>query len=329
MASGSGAYVLHAELAGRMSGYRLQPFSPWWTLFPPAMKAFADPCADLIHTGADYGLFLRRRGVPQVLTLHNYVCDSFMRPYSSPLQYLHYRTDLRVFLRRSLHCAEAVVAVSRYVMDRVRDDLEIARPVRLIYNGVDEQRFVPGGKPRRRGPLRVFFCGNLNRRKQPQLLIPLANALGEGFEIHYTAGLAGAGVLHGEPDAHAATLKNLGSIRHADMPEIYRSMDVLFMPSVREGFGLCVAEAMACGLPVVAADSSALPELVENGQGGYLCPPGDLQCYVRALEDIAESSTQARQMGEYNRTRVEERFTLSRMVNEYRMLFEEVMATLG
>ena len=60
------------------------------------------------------------------------------------------------------------------------------------------------------------------------------------------------------------------------MPERYGSMDILLMPSVREGFGLSIAEAMACGLPVVATNCSAIPELIDDGKGGFLCPPGPL-----------------------------------------------------
>jgi len=331
MPTGNGAYVLHEQLASRIKGYRMRPYSPWWTLFPAALPAFSSSRADLIHSSSDYGLFFKRRRVPLVATVHNYVCDSFMRPYSSRFQYLHYQTDLRMFTRRTLETADRVVAISRFMIDRVRDDLGISVPMRLIYNGVDEQQFTPAATSLRRvgAPIRILFCGNLNRRKRPDLLVPLANALGDGFEIHYTEGLAAVGALHEKPLPSAASLHNLGKVAHANMSEVYRSMDVLFMPSVREGFGLCVAEAMACGLPVVAADASALPELVHQGQGGYRCPIDDVAAYARALKRIAESPEQTKRMGEYNRALVEDRFTLSRMVSEYKMLFEEVMDETG
>ena len=109
------------------------------------------------------------------------------------------------------------------------------------------------------------------------------------------------------------------------MPKVYRQMDALFMPSVREGFGLCVAEAMASGLPVVACGESAIPELVVDQVGGHLCPIDDLDCYADAIRSLAESAERSRLMGEYNRARVEEKFTLSRMVREYQELFTEVM----
>lgn len=47
MPTGNGAYVLHEQLAGRIPGYRMRPYSPWWTLFPPALPAFARGQSDL------------------------------------------------------------------------------------------------------------------------------------------------------------------------------------------------------------------------------------------------------------------------------------------
>jgi glycosyltransferase involved in cell wall biosynthesis len=293
-------------------------------LLPPALSSFTDANADLIHCGADYGLFLKRRGVPMVATVHNYTSDRFMRPFSSGLQYLHYRTDLRWFTRQTLQTADAVVVISAFMARLVREDLGISRPLRLIYNGVDEQRFTPAMTRRTPGPFRVLFCGNLMRRKRADLLVPLADALGSGFEICYTAGLARAATLHQHPKPGAAAMYNLGQVRHADMPDLYRRMDLLFMPSVREGFGLCVAEAMACGLPIVACRESAMPELVVEGQGGRLCPIDDLERYATAVRELTRDPAAAQQMGAFNRARVEDLFTLDRMVREYKELFEAV-----
>jgi len=96
------------------------------------------------------------------------------------------------------------------------------------------------------------------------------------------------------------------------------------MPSVREGFGLCVAEAMACGLPVVACRESATPELVEHGNGGMLCAVDDVPAFAAAFCQLADDSTLGSRMGEFNRARVEQMFTQERMVREYRELFEAV-----
>jgi glycosyltransferase involved in cell wall biosynthesis len=319
MPRGSGALVLHAELAKQLAGYRLRTYSPWWTLLPPLLPWLGRGGADLIHNSADYGIWFKRRDVPLVVTLHNYVSDRFMRDYSSRLQYLHYRTDLRWFTRRTLLAADATVAVSHFVADLTRQDLGLERAIPVIYNGVDEQRFTPSSQPRTGRPFRVLFSGNLSRRKRAELLAPLAARLGPAFEIWFTAGLGAA------PTAPAgAGLHCVGRVAHTDMPELYRSVDALFMPSVREGFGLAAAEAMACGLPVVGCNQSALPELVVDGQGGVLCGIDDLEGYAAALRQLAEDRSAAANMGAFNRARVEQRFTLRQMGEGYRALFQAV-----
>lgn len=323
--AGSGVEVLHRSLAAGIPGYQLHCYSPWWSLLPPALPAFSRGDVDLIHASADYGVFFKRPGVPLVATLHNYTSDRFMREYSSRLQYLHYRSDLRLFSRMTLNTASVVVAISQYMADLVSTDLEVRRPIRLIYNGIDEQCFTPAeGTPAGRR-YRILFCGNLNRRKRAGMLAPLAEALGSGFEIHYTAGLSGSPDQVAPVGSDVARMRPLGRVSYVDMPQVYRQVDVLLMPSVREGFGLCVAEAMACGLPVVACAESALPELVVDRQGGYLCPVDDIACYADAIRALAGDRASARRMGEFNRERVERLFTRTRMLREYEALFEAVL----
>jgi glycosyltransferase involved in cell wall biosynthesis len=110
------------------------------------------------------------------------------------------------------------------------------------------------------------------------------------------------------------------------MPQIYQQADILLFPTVREGFGLAAAEAMACGLPVVATNCSSLPELIDNGKGGFLCPIGDVEAFAEKINFLAENPELRREMGEYNRAKVEKMFTLNRMVGEYQQLFEEVLS---
>jgi len=318
MASGSGAYVVHKLLESRIRGYRVRSFDPRWTLFPPLLRRFADPRATLVHTTPDYAVFVRHPGVPLVVTFHNFVLDDFMRQYSSLAQRLHYRFDLRWWTQKALREAQAVTAVSRFTAGLVKQALGYAGEVRVIYNGIDTQAFTPRSRPDD-GIVKVLFSGNLTRRKGADLLPRIAERAAPNVRILYTTGLR---IRSGLPEH--PRLQCVGSVPYAAMPDLYREVDALLYPSVREGFGLSVAEAMASGLPVVATDCSSLPELVPPGKGGYLCPVGAADAFAEAVNRLAASASQRREMGEFNRARAERDFSLPRMIGEYEALFEEL-----
>lgn len=318
LASGNGAHVVHKMLEARIPGYRVCSYHPWLTLLPPLVYPVCRRTpADLVHTTPDYAIFNMRARSPLVITFHNFVLDHYMRAYSSWLQRLHYATDLKLFTRKAVQRATRLTAVSRFTAELARRELGIEEPIRVIYNGIDERHFSPA-KVNENGKIRVFFSGNLSRRKGADLLPAIAERLDDNIEILYTSGLRG----HGTLPAHPA-LVPVGSIPYKEMPQVYQRSDMLLFPSRREGFGLAAAEAMACGLPVVASNCSSLPELIEDGRGGYLCTPGNPAAFAERINNLAASPGLRSEMGSYNRNRVEEDFTLARMVEEYMTLFQE------
>jgi len=321
MAPGNGAYVVHKMLEAGLAGYHVRPYHPYWTLVP-CMLPVAVPLrgARVIHTSPDYACFFPRASVPLVVTFHNYVLDRWMRPYSSPAQIVHYATDLRLWTQMALKKARIVTAVSNYTARLVGQELKTDHPIRVIYNGIDADHFTPAMRTGAlRKEVRVLFSGNLTRRKGAQWLPAIAQKLKRNIRIFYTMGLQPRGTI-----AMTEKLVSIGSIPFAEMPECYRSMDILLMPTVREGFGLAVAEAMACGLPVVASDCSAIPELLVPGKGGFLCPVGDVDAFAEKINFLAENYELRREMGVFNRARVEDYFTREQMLRQYQELFEEV-----
>lgn len=322
MPMGNGAYVVHQNLASRIDGYRVAGFHPLWELAPyalPVQVSFRN--VDLIHTVADYGIFYRRKSIPLVVSFQNYVLDRWMRTYSSPLQRLHYMLDLRLWTHLSVRHAVAITAASRFTARLARSNLGIERPVRVIYNGIDTDHFRPGKRaPKSGDEIRVFFSGNLTRRKGAQWLSEIARRLPKNVRIYYTLGLRTRKSL-----PTGSNLKSVGSVAYVDMPDRYREMDILLMPTVREGFGLCVAEAMACELPVVASDCSSIPELVDHGQGGFLCPVGDVEAFADAIRSLADNPGLRAQMGAYNRLKAVRHFSLEEMVDQYQRLFGSIL----
>ena len=244
-----------------------------------------------------------------------------MRDYSTWLQKIHYATDLRLWTRLALKKCHAVTAVSESTAQIVKQDMGLTQPIRVIYNGVDTNHFVPDLKNKFNSKeVRVFFCGNLTIRKGAHWLSHIAKKLNNNVTIFYTQGLRTRKVYK-----NSTRLHSIGPVSFEQMPNRYQEMDILLMPTVREGLSLAVLEAMACALPVIASNCSSLPEQIDDGKGGFLCPIGDVNAFAEKINLLAEAPDLRQAMGEYNRTKVEKKFSLKRMVNEYKMLFEEVL----
>jgi len=323
MPTGNGAFVLHKILEAGIKGYRVHPYSPYREFFPATLPfSLRGRQPSLIHTTADYGFFFKRKGIPLILTLHNFVLDSLMMRYSTILQCTHYKTDLRWFTKASLKIADVVTSVSHFSADLVKRELNYTSDICVIYNGIDTHKFTPApaGAPDMNKTLNVLFAGNLSLRKGANLLPEIAKKLKPGIQIGYTRGLRKC-----TPLPAMVNLKNLGEIAIQDMPALYQNADILLFPSVREGFGLVIAEAMACGLPVVATNASAIPELVIHGKGGFLCEIGNATDFAEKINLLAEAPELRREMGEFNRARVEKYFTQERMIREYSELFEKTL----
>lgn len=318
--TGNGAFVVHSQLAKHLPVYKVFPYQPKRTFFPPSLYFLGRTSRPtLIHCPLDYARFHTHYNIPLVATLHNYVLDQDFLPYGTKLQQLHWQTDLRWFSHLAAVRANALTAVSRFTAELAQQDLGIQKPIKVIYNGINERLFTP--KKRHKGDkIKVLFSGNLISRKGAQWLLPIAELLDKRISIYYTSGLRENSKLVAHPRMHA-----LGRIPHEKMPEIYQQMDILLFPSVREGFGLAAVEAMACGLPIVATNGSSLPEVVTDLKGGILCPLGDVEAFAAAIQHLADNPQLRQQMGEFNREQVESRFTLKRMLTDYQEVFDSLL----
>ena len=321
ISSGNGACIVHQMLEKNISDYRVIQYNPYLTLIPPLLYFTGrNNRADIIHTPPDYAIYHQRRNVPMVLTFHGYVLDSYIRKYSNLMQSLHYQTDLLFNTKLAVSNAKIITAVSQYIADIVSTELNPDQEIRTIYNGIDASLFLPSrsyGK-NNGNRFKVLLGGHFSTKKGSHWVEKILHKLDGNISISYTTGLGSSRKYPPHP-----RLTCLGSIPHSEMPSLYKQFDLLLFPTVREGFGLFVAEAMSCGLPIVATNCSSLPELVVHGKGGYLCELGDVADFADKIIQLAENPVLRRQMGEFNRTRIEKKFLLERMIKEYTEVFEE------
>jgi len=243
------------------------------------------------------------------------------RQYSTFFQKIHYSTDLKLFSKISFSLADEILAVSQYTAEHIRKEIGLKKNIQVIYNGIDTGYFRPVPvSATNDSRIRVLFSGNLSKRKGAQWLPAIADRLKEGIVIRYTCGLRRT-----KANIDHRRIEEAGYIDEREMPYLYSSHDILLSPAVREGFGLAVAEAMACGLPVVASNCSAIPELIDHEKGGFLCDVGDVSAFAERINQLSESKELRKEMGEYNRKKIEKLFTIDKMVKNYAKIFDKYL----
>jgi glycosyltransferase involved in cell wall biosynthesis len=207
----------------------------------------------------------------------------------------------------AVHGAAAVTALSEYARDAFREWLGVE--ARVIHPPVDTATFTPGGE-RSEHPTIVCAADAREPRKRVALLR-------EAFAI----------VQRSEPRAQllldARTAPD--GVPMDDLPAVYRSAWVSVLPSWGEAFGLVLAEALACGTPVVGADLHGIPEVLGGDDGiGRLFSGDDpaalAQALLEAIELARDPATAAR-----CRARAEQ-FSLARCVERHEALYREVLA---
>ena len=192
---------------------------------------------------------------------------------------------------------------------------------RVIYGGADTLRYMPDPVQDRRG---VLFVGRLTPHKGVDRLL---QALPPGAHLRV---VGSSGHDRRPPECEYPSLLRrlacdrdvqfLGALADAELPLAYRSAVVLAMSSVErtcygrtmrvsELLGLAALEAMASGTPVVASRVGGLVEIIQDGQTGFLVPPGDVEALHDRLDAILRNPALARRLGANARDLVLERYT--------------------
>jgi len=114
-----------------------------------------------------------------------------------------------------------------------------------------------------------------------------------------------------------------------DMPEMMASLDILVNASSAEPFGLVIVEAMALGRPVIAADAGGAPEIIRDGENGFLVLPRDPQELAGAILKILDNPMTGRKMGKLGRRMVKEQFSLEKNVRQIEDIYWEILKRNG
>jgi len=322
---GSGADIWTRQLCGilKKKGIEtsLRMFPHRYQYCPQALRAACRPSGvDIVHTNSWNG-FAFKSDCPMVTTEHLVVHDVSFARYKSFGQRVFHRGFLSPFEKKTFALADAAVCVSKFTQQQVKDIFGVT--AWCIPNGVDPEQFYPRETSvdvfdKTRGKIILFYAGNMTRRKGVDLLSPIMRALGDRFVLFCATGLRGA------KQSLSDNIIPLGRMDHEQLAALYSRCDIFLFPTRMEGLSLTVLEAMACGAPVVTTDCCSMPELIVNGKGGFLCQQDSVGDFAAKIKELTENISLRKQMGNFNRARVEQLFTLDKMAEGYLEIYRSL-----
>ena len=239
-------------------------------------------------------------GVPAVATAHR--ADVLDLPARG--------AAMRAALGRAVDALDQVVTVSRAIREATERLGRPRREVLVVPNGADTAVFFPRKRDEARARLGlpageriVTYVGKLVPRKGVDALVEamaLLAARPGGAPLLVAAGI---GEMRGDLEARARALgvaervRFVGKVGHEDVAWWMAAGDVFVLPSLSEGLPTVVCEAMAVGRPVVATAVDGTPEIVEEGETGYLVPPGTPEALAVALARVLDDEALAARLG--------------------------------
>lgn len=283
-------------------------------LKPDFLMVTGEPFEVFVH-------FLRPRGTRTILHMNGAMPPSW-REYPYP-----FKASLYFAIAFLLRRADFVITIAEHARDSAAHFRQDMERVVSIYNGVDLDAFHPRLRDRsvlaRFGldsdrPV-VLYVGMLTKRKRPELVLELARR-------NPRAQFLFAGAPTGDYDLAAEirrvpNAKWVENVGRKDLGVLFASVDAFIFPSLYEGFGMVVAEAMAAGCPVLASRHQGPGELIEGGVDGILInvqsSETEISDFDQALGKILTDGVWRETITRNARRKAEERFGWDRLAHQW------------
>jgi glycosyltransferase involved in cell wall biosynthesis len=251
-----------------------------------------------------------------------------------------YKTRRRVWLRRLQNLATIVLTNANAVKEDVLAEKQFAPgKVRVIYNGVDTERFSQGSRdrswllPSGAKEKWIVLVGNMHSdvKGYPWLIEAAGTVTREFPETRFV--LVGDGAFRKDFEQQVAALGLEGHFlflgRRNDVPRILGCCDIAVLPSKAEGLPNAILEYLAAGLPTVASRVGGNIEIVQDGTSGLLVPPEDSPALAEALLHLLRNPGFAATLGKKGREYVTQEFSFQRMIENTDQLYTELLRSRG
>ena len=291
-------------------------YAPWTVAIPKPPK-----WATLVHVNTWLHSRFLPKNLPIIATLHHSIHDPNLRRYKGWLRAAYHQYWIAPNERRVMHQAIQVTAVSQFVAEISQKTL-CNIPIQVIYNGVDTNLFKPSNqKIKTNKPFRLLYVGSWMTRKGVDLLAPIMHELGNDFELHYTGSK--------EAEKHKIymhyNMYDSGRLNQKEVIKAMQNADALLFPSRSEGLPLVVIEAMACGLPVIAMEGTAVDEIIEHEKNGLICQKNDINSFVNNIRYLKENINFSIDLSTNAEINIQKNFTIKNMVNSYLELYQKMI----
>ena len=198
--------------------------------------------------------------------------------------------ELREYDRADFIALPGAFARDTFLSRGVRPEKLLVAPYGVTLDG-----FSPAVRPPDR--FRVMYCGAVSAQKGVHYLLEAFHSLGA---IDAELWLVGPVLpeLEGALSRYASPrVRVLGARRGRDLPSLYRQCSVFCLPSVQDGMGMVLLQAMASGLPVIATEHTGGPDLISHGEEGFLTPIRDARAIAASIELLRSDENRRRAMG--------------------------------
>ncbi len=228
---------------------------------------------------------------------------------------------------------EVTIAISPAVKDHLLNDFKLPEEkVKMIFTGIDLERFHPETAEQDKlyrqkfglnGVITVGMIGRLSPEKGHRFFLEAARSINEP-DVKFLVVGSGRGRLRKEL-APFLNDKKFIWIDYLDSLNALKLIDIFVQPSLQEGLGIALLEAMACGKAVVASKVGGIPSVISNGKDGLLVPPGERENLIESILKLVKDKDYRRLLGEAGRRKTEEKFDVRKMAEEIEGVYEELL----